>query len=415
MPPKKAVSRPARRSKRVDALERTDDAVVYASSEPVAPIAQVPPAHASLSAYRRIALGFVFVVAAVLGVVLYVSTVQATIRIVPVEEAVRADFILDVVPTPTRESEVRGKVVSGTLGKAGTFTPSGEGKKEVEGVARGKVTIFNTTSGAQTLIKTTRLLTPEGVLFRIDETVNVPAKGKVDVAAYADQPGKTGDIAPTKFTIPGLPESLRKSIYAESTAPFVGGLASVAVVSQADIDKAVSALTTKIEEDAKAMLREEAGTAFTGESFSSEATETKVSVAAGQEAAQFDVSLTLKVQGVFYDKDALQAVAVRKLFDELKPGKEFKTVNTAGLQAKVEKADETNNTANIRVYLDGIMIPSSTNAALNPGRFMGMKQEEVKEALVREGLAKDVQVTYFPPFIGRIPRLKDHIYVEIVK
>lgn len=367
-----------------------------------------------LSLYRRLAIGFVVVVAIVLGVVMYMSTVKATITVHAKGETAKAEFLMDVVKTPTKESEVRGRILSKAVGKTQTFKVTAEGAKEVEGVARGEVVIYNKTGNSQTLVKTTRLLTADGKLFRIDTTVNVPARGSVSVPAYADQSGKTGDIATAvSFTIPGLPESLRKDIYAESKTAFSGGLASVSVVTADEIDRSAASLKAGLEEEAKVAMRTEAGTAFAGESFSTSVVEDTRSVVPGATVGEYAVTMSIKVTGVFFDRAAVEEVAVRKLYDQLVPGKEFKSVNNAGLTATVEKVDVEGEMANVRVYLDGVMVPSLNNSALDPGAFAGKSEEEVRGMIAKSGLAESVDLQFFPPWIHTVPRLKDHIEVKV--
>lgn len=367
----------------------------------------------TLKIYRRIAVGFVLVVAAILLVVIYISTTQATIKIKPVEETIKTEMILDIVKNPTLESEIRGRVAATTLGKNGSFSPSGLGQKEVVGTARGEVTIYNTSGADQPLVKTTRLLTSNGVLFRIDSDVDVPAGGSVKVGAYADQEGHTGDIGPSKFTIPGLNEAKQKLIYAESTAAMKGGKSVVSVVSDQDIVNAAAELKSELEAEAQTKLRDEVGDSYDGETYLTTIMDQTSTVQAGEEAADFDLAMTIKVVGVFYDRTALEEIAGRKLYDSLTRGKEFARVNLDGLQSTIEKADLEAEQANVRVYLDGVTIPSATSTALDPGRFVGMSEAQVRQLLLSEGVAEYVQVDFFPFWVGSVPRLRDHVYIEI--
>lgn len=373
---------------------------------------EIPPA-TSLALYRRIAVAFVVCVAILLATVLYVATMQAVIRIAPVEETRSTEFLLDVVSVPTRAQEIRGTVLTGRLSRTLTATPSGQGTKEIEGISRGTVTLINTGSTSQVLVKTTRLLTSENILFRIDADVTVPAGGQVDVPAYADAPGASGDIGPTRFTIPGLSVALQKVIYAENASPFVGGRVSVSAVSQSDIDRAIAELRTVLEQDGMSMLRTEAGSGLSGESFTSTIIEQVVSVEAGAEASTFDVTLTLEETGVFFDLEAVKQIAEQELYTTLTPGTAFAQMHLDALQVSVEKIDLTSKTGNIRVYLDGRAVSSLTSPELAPGRFVGMTEREVRDMLVAEGVAEDVSIEFFPPFVKRIPRLRDHIFVEI--
>jgi hypothetical protein len=109
---------------------------------------------------------------------------------------------------------------------------SGEAHAEV--AASGMITIYNTFSDMpQRLIKNTRFESPDGLIYRIRESIEVPGKrvvagrtipGELTVEVFADEPGDTYNIDPARFTIPGLKGDTRfEAIYAESTNPITGG------------------------------------------------------------------------------------------------------------------------------------------------------------------------------------------------
>lgn len=118
-------------------------------------------------------------------------------------------------------------------------------QKEVEatGVARveeratGIIRIQNTFSTAsQRLIKNTRFASPEGLVFRIPESVEVPGMtrgadgtdipGVIETRVVADETGEKYNIGPTTFTIPGFSGTPRfQKITASSASPMSGGFA----------------------------------------------------------------------------------------------------------------------------------------------------------------------------------------------
>lgn len=367
----------------------------------------------SLKLYRRIAIGFVLLVIGILAVVLYASLVKAEIYVDPVEEVVTTEFLLDIVRTPTEENDVRGRIVSGTVGRTQTFEPSGEGQSEVEGTASGTVTIYNDSSQSQPLIATTRLLTPDEVLFRIQKDVTVPANGSVQVAAEADQPGGQGDVGPTEFTIPGLSEARQQEVYAENSEPFTGGLQTISVLSEDDIQRAETRLRERLVEDGKDLLREEVGDVYGGESFESEVVQKEIDAKAGEEVDAFEVSMTVSVTGVFFDRQAVSELATMRLYDELSGGREFVSVNKDEMQVEVERVNVEEEQANLRVYMDGVAITSETSQALQPGRFSGKTPQEIRNMLEGEGVAESVRVELTPSWIGSAPRLEDHIMIRI--
>lgn len=371
------------------------------------------PAAVPLIMYRRIALTFIVLVASALLAVLYLSTVQAIIHVDSTEADITAEFVANVFETPTRVTDVRGKVVSGTIGKSQTFEPSGESSKMVEDVARGMVTIRNELSFAQQLVATTRFLSESGVLFRLEDGVTVPAGGSVEAELYADVAGASGNIEATRFTIPGLSEARQSSVYAQSDTAFVGGEYSVAVVSQAELDASALELELALVADAKDMLIAEVGETFSGQSYDVEIVEKTFSIEPETEAESFDVALTLKVTGVFYDSESLEKIAIAKLYEDLGQGQEFLNISSENMRVGVEGVDEEAGQANILVSLSVPAITSRTSEALQVKRFVGMTEEEVRNLLVGEGVATDVSVEFFPFWVSTVPRLKDHIYIDI--
>lgn len=363
--------------------------------------------------YRRIALLFITLVAAALMAVLYLATMQAVIHVSAVPKKITTDFIVRTVETATTDGEVQGEIHTGTLGKTKTFTPSGGSQKEVEEQATGNVTITNTMTSSQPLVATTRLLTKEGVLFRLRRGVTVPAGGSVEAEVFADQKGASGNIGPTSFTIPGLNEAKQKFVTATSAQPMSGGVKHISVLSEEEIDEAVAALKAELLEDAKAMLRAEKQKPYPGETFFADVKSQKIGARAGDEVGSFEVEMQVVVSGVFYDDEALKKITWRKLYEGLGDGQEFVDTGESVREVTVSQVNLAQDAASIHVSQSGKAIISKTGSALDVGRFVGMTEDEVEGLLVGEGVATAVDVEFFPFWVRTVPRLKDHIYVEI--
>ncbi|MFA5995478.1 MAG: baseplate J/gp47 family protein [Patescibacteria group bacterium] len=134
----------------------------------------------------------------------------------------------------------------------------------VPSTARGTVVIENHYSADQPLVRTTRLLSTEDVLFRTDKTVVVPSGGSVTVPVYADEPGETGNIPPSKFEIVALWAGLKDKIYATSQAAMTGGVINESILTQNDMANAKLAAETAWREQASTALNKLAQTEATG-------------------------------------------------------------------------------------------------------------------------------------------------------
>ena len=371
--------------------------------------AQVVP----LVLYRRIALTFVVLVAIALITVLYLSTMKAVIRVHAAPKEITTDFIVRTVETASTDGEVQGEVRAGTLQKSKTFTPSSDAQKQEEAIATGVVTISNTSSIPQSLVATTRLLTPGAVLFRLKKQVTVPANGSVQGEVVADKKGASGNIDPSSFTIPGLSEAKQKLITGKSTEKFTGGLKAITVLSKEEIAKATEELKAEMLEDAKAMLRVQRKGQYQGEAFFTDVREQNVSAKAGDQVTSFEVKLTVTTSGVFYDDEALKKIAERKLYEGLGQGQQFTDLGLETREVRVDQVHVEKKAASVHVIQTGKAVLAHANQALEVGRFVGMDAQEVEALLIKEKIATDVEVSFFPFWVHRVPRLKDHVTIEI--
>ncbi|MEZ4200141.1 MAG: hypothetical protein R3B69_00855 [Candidatus Paceibacterota bacterium] len=138
---------------------------------------------------------------------------------------------------------------------------SATGQEEVEEQAEGVITIYKTTPGTERLIKNTRFESPDGLVFRVKESVVVPgavesngevSPGSINAEVFADNVGEQYNlVANTRFTVPGFKEGgyteLYNAIYAENTDAFTGGFSGVKfVIDENELETAKQALQTEL-------------------------------------------------------------------------------------------------------------------------------------------------------------------------
>lgn len=110
-----------------------------------------------------------------------------------------------------------------------------DSERHVEIPATGKIIVYNNYSTTpQRLIKNTRFETPDGLIYRIHDSITIPGRrssggemlpGSVEVTVFADAAGEEYNIALTDFTIPGFKSNVErfKGFYARSKTPMTGG------------------------------------------------------------------------------------------------------------------------------------------------------------------------------------------------
>ncbi len=370
------------------------------------------PLSRSLRIYQKIALLFVAGALLLLIIVLYLSVSKATIKIDPAEKVVSTNITVEVANPPST-NQLAGIVIEDTFSKGKTFTLSSEGAEAVEQKAGGLVTLINESGEDQQLVATTRLLSEEGILFRLDEGTTVPANGSIDVIAHADQPGLDGEIGPSQFTIPGLNESRQQEVYAVSVEQMVGGLVYIRTLTEADLESAVEELTEEVLEESKAMLAERVDEALDYAEYTTEVTEKVADSEPGAEIGAFTVSLSVVVTGVFFDQEVVADYARAELQTRVAEGYEIAKVNDEGLQIEVQNSNPNQGTASLSVYLDGIAVISTASDILDKERFLGRAPQEVETILESSNAIEEVSISFTPFWLKRVPTLKDHIKIIV--
>ncbi len=165
------------------------------------------------------------------------------------EPVVNADFI---AYPDRRDNSLSYEIL--TIDDVGEKQVQASGEEYVETQAKGVIEIIKTTPGAERLIKNTRFRTPDGLVFRIQESVVVPGAlkdttgalvpGTTQAEVFADTFGQEYNVAAnTKFDVPGFKESnlteLYTSIYAVNREAFTGGYKGQKfLINDAELSKA---------------------------------------------------------------------------------------------------------------------------------------------------------------------------------
>lgn len=201
-----------------------------------------------------------------------------------------------------------------------TFTATGSGDVDAQ-KAQGTITIINEfDQSPQPLVATTRFVAENGVLFRLAAATTVPGMkngepGKVDALVMADEPGETGNIGPTRFTIPGFDASAKKDkIYAISDSAMTGGGAGgngVAIVTEDDIARAQKdmegELTQYVQEQITTILRPDSEILLT-EALQTEVIRSQASVSAGTMAQDFMFEIVTHITAIVFAQEDVMAI-----------------------------------------------------------------------------------------------------------
>lgn len=204
-----------------------------------------PPALPPVRPRFRLPIGTTILAVAVIAgcaAVLY-SFSGAKVVVTPVSSAatVTADFT-----AYKTAGDLTFQVI--TVEKTATTDLKSEGTVEASDSAKGKITIRNEQTSSQPLIKNTRFQTADGLVFRIHDSVTVPAGGSISATVYADEAGEKYNIGPSKFTVPGLKGSKAYDLVtATSEGPMTGGFVGTrASVAEATREQAYATLQAEL-------------------------------------------------------------------------------------------------------------------------------------------------------------------------
>jgi hypothetical protein len=175
-------------------------------------------------AYGRAVAGFTLVAIILAGVILMITGSRATVIITPKTNQIDVPFTIAVMPgaVSSTANALPGRLLELATSTSITvnITAPTSTSTDPNAKANGTVTITNRSGTPQALVATTRLLTKDNLLFRLQRTVTVPANGQITEAVQADQPGEQYAIPPSSFTIPGLNPSRQQQVTASSDQSF---------------------------------------------------------------------------------------------------------------------------------------------------------------------------------------------------
>ncbi|MFZ2620920.1 MAG: hypothetical protein WAX85_02635 [Minisyncoccia bacterium] len=173
---------------------------------------------------------------------------SAVIRITPQQDTKVLDQNFIAIKD-TIKNEFSFQLVTTTSDLEKKMEGAGEPVK-VEKKATGKVVLFNNyDNNAQKLVATTRLETPEGLIFRLIDNVTIPGKktvsgkatpGSVEANVIANVAGEAYNVGLKDFSIVGFKGDPKyTSVYARSKTPMTGGFTGLQkTVAKEALDKA---------------------------------------------------------------------------------------------------------------------------------------------------------------------------------
>ncbi len=372
----------------------------------------------SLRLYRNIAYFFIFLVIILLSGVLYFAFVKVTITIIPNQERISNNMIFDVYDKSKQGGESKD-AVKGIVRKVPinySIEYESTGTEVVGKEAVGEVKLINNYTKNQPLVATTRLLSSDNKLFRLKETVNVPAGGFVVAEIYADEPSPDMAIGPTKFTVPGLWAGLQDQIYAESEDDIIYRQKVKKYIVEMDIENGVRDLKQQLLSQAKSEINktyEEYGQIIY--KIDENSIVNKVDGKKGDEVDKFSITMDADVIVVAFDESKASDLAKNKFVSSLTKNKELITFDEENIIYSLNNYDYLNGDATINATFEGKVSLKEDSSVVDKDKILGLKNEELNAYLSELPDIAGYEVKYYPSFIKIVPKLSDRIEIKIKK
>ena len=295
------------------------------------------------------------------------------------------------------------------------------GSKYVQTYATGTVVIYNNfNTRPQTLVKTTRLVNADGIIFRLDKTITVPGgtmsggtlvPSQITVSVTADQPGSQYNLAAGQtFHFAGFAGTPRyQGFYAKSTQAMSGGfIGQASVPTQSDIAQATSSIASALQN----AITSEIALQNTGEkliSGSSSFQVTKYDIAdIPNSSGQFAVTAYGSYQAIGFSENDLVTAMASQLAD------------TSKINLQVKKYSVTYGTPQIDWKHDTMTVPITFQSVWEPAfdlaafrqKIAGLSQNQLRQAIVAIQGLQSSQIKFWPFWVSRVPANQSKITID---
>ncbi len=368
--------------------------IIKATQKKVAAVAKILGQATALKSYRKVAINFLILTVNLIIIVLYFALSKAKVLIVPAREPITHSLrvpLKDVSGSPTEvlvESSQDWPVAADA---------------EIPAVATGKITIRNTTPGRnQILVANTQFQNEAQIIIRTKNQVELAPGQTVTVAAYADQPGLAGEVEPGRFQIVKLP-AWRDKIYGEVETKFTGGREFAPMLTQSKYDQAKTELEAKLRELAAAKLK--------AKDFDMQITKLEATARPGdRDITSFTITATATAKYIAFDLAGAKDLARADLEKNLPLNKTVARVDSDSFTVTPDA-----NGAYLDITFQAIAEPKFPDAVFNKKAIAGKSKEEVRRYFTKITGIQEIEVEFSPFWVRSVPRLDDHVDIEIKK
>ncbi len=380
--------------------------------------------------------------AIMLGVVALVVIVFALVVLLPQAEIIvyaRSEPItrdLEIAVDRTAKSVdsgklvIPGEIITKELSDTKTFQTSGV--KQIGDKAAGTVRIYNFTKNTLTLkASTTTLLingkkyyfTKDATGIRPTATIGQGEEQEVDqssltaaipiVAEVAGEPYNLS--ANQKFEIVNAALGISQNVYAINEVPLTGGTTkTINILSQADVDRAVTEMTDHLATLAEEELAQDpssAGKKVLPTGSNKEILAKTANKNVGDEAKEFDMTIIGRLTGLAYNEDSVESVMLDRINAVLSEDRYLLENGKRDITARFKTIDLPKGVGVLSVHFETVVAYRVITGDLS-NALEGKTASEIKEILLTKPEIDRVDVNFSPFFVNKAPRFNGKIYIK---
>ncbi|MFA6023659.1 MAG: hypothetical protein WC777_00350 [Candidatus Gracilibacteria bacterium] len=393
---------------------------------------------------RRLVFGLLGSSLLVFFLIAYIALPGATVLIEPASNVISKAVNIVLEPNPSDPRSLQAYTVETEVEYTLTHPATGLITDESSN-ASGNLTILNTSSIERPLVKETRFQTEDGIVFRLQAEVIVPAASSAGpgslVAFVVADPldangvavGERGNIPASKFFLPGLKEDSRDEVYAESYDAMTGGqTVSRVQITENDLIAAQAQIEKDLNEKAVAALRKEVLAESNAQGLQLKLLETSDALnygpvlaslpyaLVGQEQDSFEVTGTMTISGVAYRQDELFSILRAEIVSAKTPGKRLVSVDEDSISLQVLELNESAGSFKITAQIQGIeqyeidpdLEGGNQLAEKIKEHIAGRSIEEAKAYIQNLPEVNSVEISVWPVWSPTISSLPENIKIK---
>lgn len=374
----------------------------------------------------------------------YVALPGATILIEPASNVLSKAVNITLEPNPSDPRSLKSYEIETEVRTTITHPATGLITDDSSN-ASGNLTIINISGIDRPLVKATRFQTEDGIVFRLQEEVTVPAgtpesPGTLVVYVLADAldangvaVGERGNISASTFFLPGLLEDTRDKLYAESYDAMTGGeTVSRVRITEEDLIAAQLKLENELKGRVVPALRKDALAQSNTLGIDIKLLEDSDALIYGPalielpynligvEQESFEVTGSMTLTGVAYNHQDLFSILKGEMVSAQTPGKQLISVEEDTISLQVLEGDSATATFKITAQIQGIE-EYEIDPDLEGGNALAEKiKEHIAGKTVEEAEAyiqnlpevNSVEISVWPVWSPTIPNLSENIKIK---